>query len=174
MLFSKTMVKRFGAVQTERWVWTHFAHLSGQSPGDRSTDSPKWIINKQYANPHKWSFDCDFPTSYIGQIRGNGITFVSYMYMQKDYREQCYYPVMFQRSIVTGCVLICQGKLPSDCPLEGSRLSDQAKTWPSQRHANPSGMDMSPIHQVWPKPSCKAQWTREEDEKDRKRAGRTY
>ena len=113
------MVKRFGAVQTERWVWTHFAHLSGQSPGDRSTDSPKWIINQQYANPHKWSFDCDFPTSYTGQIRGNGITFVSYMYMQKDYREQCYYPVMFQRSIVTGCVLICQGKLPSDCPLEG-------------------------------------------------------
>ena len=25
------------------------------------------------------------------------------------------------------------------------------------------GMEMSPVHQVWPKPSCKAQWKREED-----------
>ena len=26
-----------------------------------------------------------------------------------------------------------------------------------KRNANCSGMDMSPVHQVWPKPSCKAQ-----------------
>ena len=29
--------------------------------------------------------------------------------------------------------------------------------------ANWSGMDMSPVHQVWPKPSCKAQWKGEEE-----------
>ena len=31
---------------------------------------------------------------------------------------------------------------------------------------------MSPIHQVWPNPSCKAQW-RKEDKADRKRGGKT-
>ena len=29
-------------------------------------------------------------------------------------------------------------------------------------------MDMSPVHQVWPKPFCKAQWKREEDKADKK------
>ena len=33
-------------------------------------------------------------------------------------------------------------------------------------------MVMSPVHQVWPKPSCKAQW-KEEDEEDRERGGTT-
>ena len=37
-----------------------------------------------------------------------------------------------------------------------SGQSDHTKTWPSQRDANWSGMDMPSIHQVWPKPSCKA------------------
>ena len=32
---------------------------------------------------------------------------------------------------------------------------------------------MFPIHQVWPKPSCKAQWKGEEDKEDRGRGGRT-
>ena len=32
---------------------------------------------------------------------------------------------------------------------------------------------MSPVHQVWPKPSCKAQWKGEEDEADRERGGKT-
>ena len=35
--------------------------------------------------------------------------------------------------------------------------------------ANCSGMDMSPVHPVWPKPSCKAQWKGEEDKADRGR-----
>ena len=34
-------------------------------------------------------------------------------------------------------------------------------------------MVMSPVHQVWPKPSCKAQWKGEEDKADRGRGGRT-
>ena len=32
---------------------------------------------------------------------------------------------------------------------------------------------MSPIHQVWPKPSCKAQWKGEEDKADRGIGGKT-
>ena len=34
-------------------------------------------------------------------------------------------------------------------------------------------MVMSPVHQVWPKPSCKAQWKGEEDKADRGRGGKT-
>ena len=36
-----------------------------------------------------------------------------------------------------------------------------------------NGMDMSPVHQVWPKPPCKAQWKVEEDEADRRRGEKT-
>ena len=32
---------------------------------------------------------------------------------------------------------------------------------------------MFPVHQVWPKPSCKAQWRGEEDKADRGRGGKT-
>ena len=40
-----------------------------------------------------------------------------------------------------------------------SRKSVNTKTsWPSQRDANWSGIDMSLVHQVWAKPSCKTQW----------------
>ena len=39
--------------------------------------------------------------------------------------------------------------------------------------ANWSGMDMSPVHQVWPKPSSKAQWKGEEDKADRGRGEKT-
>ena len=33
-------------------------------------------------------------------------------------------------------------------------------TWRPDHHKDPnwSGIDMSPVHQVWPKPSCEAQW----------------
>ena len=34
-------------------------------------------------------------------------------------------------------------------------------------------MVMSPVHQVWPKPSCKAQWKGEEDKADGGRGGKT-
>ena len=55
-----------------------------------------------------------------------------------------------------------------------SRRSDHRKTsWLSKRDANCSGMDMSPVYQVWPKPSCKAQWKGEEDKADRRRGGKT-
>ena len=36
-----------------------------------------------------------------------------------------------------------------------SRQFDHTKTWPSWRDANCSGMDMYPVHQLRPKPSCK-------------------
>ena len=36
-----------------------------------------------------------------------------------------------------------------------------------------SGMVVSPVHQFWPKPSCKANWTGEEDKVDRGRSGKT-
>ena len=37
-------------------------------------------------------------------------------------------------------------------------------------HSNPT---LSPVHQVWPKPSCKAQQKGEEDKADRGRGGKT-
>ena len=40
-----------------------------------------------------------------------------------------------------------------------SRQLDHMKTsWPSLRDASCSGMDMFPIHQIWPKPSCRTKW----------------
>ena len=55
-----------------------------------------------------------------------------------------------------------------------SRQSDHMKTsWPLWRDTNWSSMDVSPVQQVWPKPSCKAQWKGEEDKADRKRGGKT-
>ena len=51
-----------------------------------------------------------------------------------------------------------------------SRQLDHTKTsWPSLRDAHCSGMVMFPVHQVWPKPSCEAQWKEEEDNADRGR-----
>ena len=53
-----------------------------------------------------------------------------------------------------------------------SRQLDHTKTsWWSQRDANCSGMVMYPVHQVWPKASCKAQRKGEEDKADRGRGG---
>ena len=42
-------------------------------------------------------------------------------------------------------------------------------------HTNTSciGMVMSPVYQVWPKPSCKAQWMGEEDKTDSGKGGKT-
>ena len=44
------------------------------------------------------------------------------------------------------------------CYQRGGPCQDPAGNWPSWRDPNRSGMDMSPVYQVWPKPSCKAQW----------------
>ena len=55
-----------------------------------------------------------------------------------------------------------------------SRQLDHMKTWRLQRDANCSGMDMSPILQVWPKLSCKAQWKGEEDKAHRRKVGRQH
>ena len=35
-------------------------------------------------------------------------------------------------------------------------------------------MDMSPVHQVLPKPSCKAPWKGEEDKADKEKTGRQH
>ena len=42
-----------------------------------------------------------------------------------------------------------------------------------RRDANCSGMVKFPVHQVWPKPSCKAQWKGGKDKADRGRGGKT-
>ena len=44
---------------------------------------------------------------------------------------------------------------------------------PWRRDVNWSGMDMSPVHQVWPKPSCKVRWKGEEDKADSKKGWKT-
>ena len=43
----------------------------------------------------------------------------------------------------------------------------------SVKRANCSGMAMSAVHQVWPKPYCKAQWKGEGDRADIRRGGKT-
>ena len=42
-----------------------------------------------------------------------------------------------------------------------------------KRDADCSVLVMSPVHQIWPKPSCKAQWKGEEDKADRGGGGKT-
>ena len=55
-----------------------------------------------------------------------------------------------------------------------SRQSDHTKTsWPSERDVNLSIMDMSSVHQVWPKQNCKALWEGEEYKADNKTGGKT-
>ena len=55
-----------------------------------------------------------------------------------------------------------------------SRQLDYMKTiWPSWGDANWSGMDMSPVHQIWPKPPSKAQFKGDKDKGDRKGGGKT-
>ena len=46
-------------------------------------------------------------------------------------------------------------------------------TWRPPDHRNCSGMVMSPVHKVWPKPSSKAQRKGEEDKADRGRGRKT-
>ena len=55
-----------------------------------------------------------------------------------------------------------------------SRQLDHTKiSWRSEWDANCSGMVMSPVHQVWAKPSCKAQRKEGGDKADRTRGGKT-
>ena len=55
-----------------------------------------------------------------------------------------------------------------------SRQWDHTKTsWPTKGDTNCSGMVMSPVHQVWPKPSCKPQQKGEEDKAERGGGGKT-
>ena len=64
------------------------------------------------------------------------------------------------------------GTKKTDC--FASRHLDHTKTpRRSQKDANCSGMVMSPVHQVWPTPSCKAQRKGKEDKADRGRGGKT-
>ena len=53
-----------------------------------------------------------------------------------------------------------------------SRQSDHTIFW-SSKDMQTKSMDMSPVHQVWPKPSFIAQWKGEEDKADRKRGRKT-
>ena len=57
----------------------------------------------------------------------------------------------------------------------GSPCQDPAGNWTTRlwRHAICNGIVMSPVHRVWPKPSCKAQWKGEEDKADKGRGGKT-
>ena len=55
-----------------------------------------------------------------------------------------------------------------------SRQSDHTKTsWSSYRDANRSCVDMSLVHLVWSKPSCKTQWKGEEEKADKGRGEKT-
>ena len=58
-------------------------------------------------------------------------------------------------------------------PWSSRQLDHMKISWRSLRDANCSGMVMSPDHQVWPKPSCKAQWKGEEDKADKGRGRKT-
>ena len=58
-------------------------------------------------------------------------------------------------------------------PRSSRQLDHTKTTWWSWRDANSSGMVMFPVHQVWPKPSCKAQWKGEGDKADKGRGGKT-
>ena len=58
-------------------------------------------------------------------------------------------------------------------PRSSGQLDHTKTSWPSQRDADCSGIDISPVHQVWPKPFCTAQWKGEEDKADRRRGGKT-
>ena len=55
----------------------------------------------------------------------------------------------------------------------GSLCQDPAGNCTTQRppdhHKKMQTMDISPVHWVWPKPSCKAQWKGEENKADRER-----
>ena len=55
------------------------------------------------------------------------------------------------------------------CYQRGSPCQDPAGNRTTRR---PSGIDISPVHQVWLRPSCKAQWMGEEDNADRNRGGK--
>ena len=65
------------------------------------------------------------------------------------------------------------------CYKRGSPCQDPADNWTTRRPdhrketKNCSGMVMSPVHQVWPKPSCKVQCKGEEDKGDRGSGGKT-
>ena len=58
-------------------------------------------------------------------------------------------------------------------PRSSRQLDHMKISWRSKRDTNCSGMVMFPVHQVWPKPSCKAQWKGKDDKADRGRGGKT-
>ena len=58
------------------------------------------------------------------------------------------------------------------CYWSGSLCQDPAgnqTTWRPDHRKNCGGMVTSPVHQVWPQPSCKAQWKGEEDKADKRK-----
>ena len=66
------------------------------------------------------------------------------------------------------------------CYQRGRPCHDPSGNWTTRRPPDDckemqtcSGMVMTPVHQIRPKPSCKAQWKWEEDKADRERGGKT-
>ena len=64
------------------------------------------------------------------------------------------------------------------CYQRGSPCQDPEGSWttrrsPNDRKKTQTAVVMFPVHQVWPKPSCKAQWKGEEDKADKGRGGKT-
>ena len=53
-----------------------------------------------------------------------------------------------------GTVLTTRRSLPGS----GGQLDHTKTSWPPSGDAGCGGMVMSPVHPVWPKPSCKARW----------------
>ena len=75
-----------------------------------------------------------------------------------------------------GATAITTHLIQRPCYQRGSPCQDPAGNRTTQRPSDhcSSGMVMSPVHLVWPKLSCKAQWKGEEDKADRGRGGKTH
>ena len=56
----------------------------------------------------------------------------------------------------------------------GNRTTRRRPDHRKETQTNYSGVDSSPVHQVWPKPSCKAQRKGEGEKADRRKLGRQH
>ena len=84
---------------------------------------------------------------------------------------------------LTWCVFLFKTCLrPSPSPTPAQRQILRSLRWEpkikgslfsSLRYLGLGGIVLSPVHQVWPKPSCKTQWKGEEDKANRGRGGKT-
>ena len=89
------------------------------------------------------------------------------------------------RLLEGGSVLFLPVQVQRTCPLPNHVTTEEANAKIQQaigphedlltvvKRRKLSGMDMSPVHQVWPKPSCKEQWKGGKDKADWNRGGKT-